>query len=115
MATIKINAPTQWSNNLATQNHESTWKKFKAFADSQTKRRTIWFLVSLMVQGVLILPVPALLMYYYNAPIIVLVITMGLFFANVIAGMGGSSIRAMISLFGLSVLVHLLMLAIFII
>ena len=115
MATIRLNAPAHWNNNAAAQKHGSAWTKFTAFADGQTKHRTIWFLVSLMVQGVLILPVPALLMYYYNAPIIVLVITMGLFFANVIAGMGGSSIRAMISLFGLSVLVHLLMLAIFII
>jgi hypothetical protein len=115
MTTIKLNAPAHWSDESATQKHESAWGKFMAFADGQTKHRTIWFLGSLMVQGVLLLPVPAVLMYYYNAPIMVLVVTMTLFFANVIAGMGGSSIRIMISLFALSVLVHLFMLAVFII
>jgi hypothetical protein len=114
MATIKLNSTAQWSNESAVQKQETAWTKFLAFADGQTKHRTIWFLVSLMAQGVLILPVPAVLMYYYNAPIVVLVITLGLFFANVIAGMGGASIRAMILLFALSILVHLLMLTVFI-
>jgi hypothetical protein len=115
MATIKLNAPAHWSNDVTAQKHENAWTKFTTFADGQTKHRTIWFLVSLMTQGVLLLPVPAVLMYYYNAPIIVLVLTMTLFFANVIAGMGGSGIRAMILLFALSVVMNLLMLAIFII
>jgi hypothetical protein len=115
MTTIKLNAPAHWGDKSATQKQVSAWEKFMAFADSQTKHRTIWFLVSLMVQGVLLLPVPAVLMYYYNAPIMVLVVTMTLFFASVISGMGGSSIRIMISLFALSVLVHLFMLAVFII
>lgn len=115
MATLKLNTSAHWSNNTEIQNHETAWRKFITFADGQTKHRTIWFLVSLMVQGVLLLPVPAVLMYYYNAPIIVLAVTMTLFFASVISGMGGSGIRIMISLFALSVLVNLLMLAVFMI
>lgn len=115
MNTIKIHATARhWSNAAATQRQESIWNRFLAFADSQAKNRTAWFLVSLVSQGVLFLPIPAALMYYYNAPIFVLAVTMTLFFANVIAGMGGSGIRALILLFVGSVLVHLMMLVIFI-
>jgi len=91
MAIIKLNASVYWNDN-----------------------RTVWYLVSLVTQGLIFLPIPAILMSYYNAPIILMAITMTLFFANVIAGLGGLSIRTMISWFALSILVHILMLAIFI-
>ena len=74
----------------------------------------MWFLVSLMMQGVLFLPIPAVLMYYFDAPIVVLGITMVLFFANIIAGMGGSGIRTVLSFFAASVIIHLAMLVVFI-
>ncbi|HTE00111.1 MAG TPA: hypothetical protein VK668_12540 [Mucilaginibacter sp.] len=115
MNTIKLHKANNWTERTAVEKQNNAWDKFTAFEDGQAKNRTAWFLVSLMTQGVLFLPIPAALMYYYNAPIFVLAITMALFFANVIAGMGGSGIRTMISLFTLSILVHLLMMAIFII
>ena len=68
---------------------------------------------SLVSQGVLFLPVPAFLLYYYNAPIVVLVVTLVLFFANIIAGMGGSGIRTLLGFFAFSVLVHITMLLVF--
>ncbi len=116
MTTFKLNAPTaHWHNETSAQSNEGIYNKFMAFAASQNKYRTAWFLTSLVAQSVLFLPVPAILIYYYNAPIAILVVTMSLFFANVIAGMGGSGIKYMIALFALSVVVHLLMILAFIV
>ena len=115
MATLKINLPAQWAHEKTVQhNNVGIWTKWLAFADGQASHKTAWFLVSLMAQGVLFLPVPAVLMYYYNAPMVVLVVTMVLFFGNVICGMGGSGIRVVLCAFALSVVIHLAMLAIFI-
>jgi hypothetical protein len=114
MNTITLDRPAQLPAKISIENNASAWNKFIDFADGQSKNRTAWFLLSLLFQGVLLLPVPAALMYYYNAPIYLLAITMIFFFANIIAGMGGSSIRVLITLFGVSILVHLLMIAAFI-
>lgn len=64
-----------------------------SYSDTQAKNQTLWFFVSLILQGVFFLPIPAVLMFYYVAPIIVLVITLLLYFANIIAGMGGSGMH----------------------
>jgi len=120
MATLKINAP-EWNaantNTVSTANvvtGDNIWNKLIAFADSQAPNRTGWFMFSLISQGVLFLPVPAFLLYYYNAPIAILAVTLGLFFANIIAGMGGSGIRTLLGFFAFSVLVHITMLLVFI-
>jgi hypothetical protein len=91
------------------------WNKLMAFADNHAESKTLLFLISLIGQGVLFLPIPALLIFYYDAPIIVLIISLSLFFANIIAGMGGSGMHALVAWFALSILVHLIMLAVFII
>ena len=82
--------------------------------DAQAEHKTMWFLFSLIFQGVFFLPIPAVLMYYYHAPIIVLPITFGLYLANIIVGMGGSGIRIVIGTLFFSILVNLGMLALFI-
>ncbi len=115
MNTIILDRISHWPDKIQTENKDNKWNRFMDFADSQSKYRTGWFLLSLMVQGILFLPIPAVLMFYFNAPIVVLAITMILFFANVIAGMGGSGIRVLLSLFALSIILHTLMLIIFII
>jgi hypothetical protein len=99
-------------NTLTAKNH--TLASLLAVADHQAEHKTIWFFFSLVFQGVLFLPIPAVLMYYYNAPIIVLPITFGLYLANIIVGMGGSNIRVVLGLFVFSVLINLTMLALFI-
>ncbi len=91
------------------------WNKLVAFTDSQGRVKTQWFMISLIVQGVFFLPLPAALSFYYGAPASMLFITLGLFFANVISGMGGAGIRVTMGLLATSILVHLLMLAIYII
>jgi len=114
MASINIHTPARLTNEQVIKKNEEKLGRFEIFADNQSSNRTVWFLVSLVAQGVLFLPIPAALMYYYNAPVLVLIITLALFFANIIAGMGGSGIRTLIGLFALSIVVHLLMLAVFI-
>jgi hypothetical protein len=116
MATL-VNAPAKWIVEPATQTQtksDNIYNRILAFTDGQAKNRTLWYLVSLIVQGILFLPIPAALMYYFNAPIVVLGITMVLFFSNIIAGMGGLGIRSLMFLFGLSIIAHLVMLAVFI-
>jgi len=113
MATLTTT--TNWTKQAEEKKVESNlWVKWINFADSQSKNQTLWFLLSLVGQGVFFLPIPALLIYYFNAPVIVLAITLFLFFANIIAGMGGSGIRITLTLFAVSVLIHLLMIALYI-
>jgi hypothetical protein len=99
-------------NTLTVKNH--TLANLLAITDHQADNKTIWFLFSLIFQGVLFLPIPAVLMYYYHASIIVLPITFGLYLANIIVGMGGSNIRVVLGLFLFSVLINLTMLALYI-
>ena len=116
MATIKIQSPATWTEDLTVQEtNSSVWVKLMAIADTQTKSKTGWFMVSLIVQGIFFLPLPAALIFYFGAPVSLLFITLGLFFANIITGMSGSGIRTTLTLFALSVLVHLVMLGIYVV
>lgn len=110
MATLKTLAPVTWTTGNHTEIfHSNLWTKYLAYADSQKDNRTLWFFISLMVHGVLLLPVPAILMYYFNAPVAVLVVTMSCFFFNFIANMGGAGIRTTLLSFWGSLLIHLVM------
>ncbi|RZA03623.1 MAG: hypothetical protein EOP47_02185 [Sphingobacteriaceae bacterium] len=115
MATT-LTARNQWEGQSETRKSaHSIWSKLVAFTDSQAKVKTQWFMISLIVQGVFFLPLPAALSFYYGAPGYILFITLGLFFANIISGMGGAGIRVTMGLLATSIMVHLLMLAIYII
>jgi len=110
MATIKTNAPATWAATVnANHTHISLLDKFNAFADGQTERKTMWYFLALIVQGIFFLPLPAFLMYYYNAPIIVLLITLTCFFTSIIACMSGAGIRSVLFLSAASVLIQVLM------
>ena len=111
-----IASPIEWANHSATKTANTSnggLNNVLAFFDSQVKNRTGWFLLSLMVQGIFFLPIPTVLTYYFGAPSYMVIITLGLFFASVIAGMGGAGIRVLLSIFAISALVHLLLLAVF--
>jgi hypothetical protein len=116
MATLKTIAPLTWNNapeqDINTQ--FNLWAKFTHFADSQKSNHTLWFFVVLVVHGVFFLPLPAVLMYYFEAPIVVLAITMICFFTNLIATMGGAGIRTALFVFAASIALHILMALIFI-
>jgi hypothetical protein len=77
--------------------------------ESQSGNGTFWFLVSLVFQGVFFLPLPAFLIYYYDAPKLVLGITLSLYFANIIAGMGGAGVKTLLKMLAASIIIHLLM------
>lgn len=113
MANI-INVPTQWAAQSEAKKIQSNiWKRWLTVIDDQAPNETLWYIVSLIAQGVLFLPLPAVLIYYFNAPVSILVITLSLYFANIIAGMGGAGIRIMLAFFMLSVFIHLIMLVVF--
>lgn len=112
MATT-INTQTQWTAHKAV-NHNTIISKWLALIDSQAYSKTMWFMISLIAQGVLFLPIPAVLTFYYNAPVMILAITLPLFFANIVMGMSGAGIRTIMGLFITSIIVHLIMLAVFI-
>jgi hypothetical protein len=103
----------QWTKPTTEKNTQSLTYKWNTFVNSQADSKTLWFLVSLVFQGVFFLPVPAILLYYFNAPILVLVVTLTLFFANIIAGMGGAGIKTLLTLFVASIALHALMLIVF--
>lgn len=108
MTTITTTA--HWAEKAqAPANTNTLMSKLNLFMESQSDKITLWFLVSLLVQGVLILPVPAVLIYYSGASVGVLAITLSLFFANIIAGMGGAGIKTLLWLFASSMVIHLLM------
>jgi len=113
MATL-TNAPSRWAHHHTERTSYNLWHKWLAFTNSQAKHKMFWFLVSLISQGIFFLPLPAILTFYYNAPVYLLLITLPLFFATVIAGMGGAGIRAIMSLFALSIFVHLCMMLIYV-
>jgi hypothetical protein len=111
MATLKTMSPVSWAadNHTTTVNSFNPWARFMAFADSQKPNHTLWFFITLVGQGVLFLPIPAVLMYYYDAPIIVLAITMVCFFTTLIANMGGEGIRTTLTCLAASTLIHIAM------
>ncbi|MES2276263.1 MAG: hypothetical protein V4592_09580 [Bacteroidota bacterium] len=111
-----INNKTHWVTEITAPqlNNTNIWTKWLALTDSQVPSKTLWYMVSLIAQGVLFLPLPAALIYYYNAPVMILAITLILYFANIIAGMGGSNIRVTLTLFAASIIIHILMLVVFI-
>jgi hypothetical protein len=90
----------------------SLWARWHALEDTQAKRKTMWFTLSLIVQGIF-LPIPAYLIFYEHAPVFLEVLSVLLYFSNMIGGMGGDSIRVTISIFVISVLTHLTMLLVY--
>ncbi|MBS1533307.1 MAG: hypothetical protein JSU01_23615 [Bacteroidetes bacterium] len=109
MATFKPGAYSYWAiKEEIKPRTPGLWKRFTAFANRQKPRKAFWFFAALTVQGIFFLPLPAFLVYYYNASISVLLITMSCFFTNIIAYMGGAGIRTVILLSALSILIQLL-------
>ena len=110
MATIKTTLPKQWAQTEALSNNNlNIWSRLNAYADTQKPNHTLWFFINLTLHGVFILPLPVVLIYYFGAPVIILAITLIVFFLNIIANMGGSGIRTTLKLFAVSIAIHLLM------
>ena len=114
MDTLKLQPTISESHIETIEKTYSIADRLSAFIESQKDKRLAWFMISLLAQAVLILPIPAVLIYYYNASESILIVTLGLFFANIIAGMGGAGIKTLLWLFASSAAVHLLMILLFI-
>lgn len=85
------------------------WReRFTDFADRQKESRAMWFFGALLIQGVIFIPLPAFLVYYYDASVTGLLITMTCFFTTIIAFMGGAGIRTVIFLALASMLIELI-------
>src|ERR1700679_3747557 len=107
---LTIHPQTKW-NSEQVITHINIWNTLLATLDRQESNKTLWYIVSMIAQGILFLPVPAAVIYYFNAPLWLLPITLFLFFGNIIAGMGGAGIRIILSLFIISTIIHLTMIA----
>jgi len=114
MNTIELNPTAELADREAATGKISLYNRFIKFAESQAKNRAGWFMASLLWQGVLCLPVPAFLLYYYNAPIWILFITVLLFFINLVAGMAGTKTTTLLGLLIAGTLVNLAMILAFV-
>jgi hypothetical protein len=110
MTTFKLNSSIDLKES-ATLKNSAIWNKFIAFADSQAKNRMPWFLIAFVFQAVLFLPIPAALMYYYNASVACLAVTVLLFFGFLVVGMTGFGICTLIFYTALCFAVNLTMVA----
>lgn len=82
---------------------------YLCYADTQKQNHLLWFFMTLMVHGVFFLASPAILIGFFNAPLIVLAITIINFFINLIANMGGAGIRTTLTLFYIGLVINLTM------
>ncbi|HEY9001962.1 MAG TPA: hypothetical protein VIM89_11460 [Mucilaginibacter sp.] len=114
MNTLKLQPSIDETSIEAPEKNYTISNRLRAFIESQKDKRLAWFMISLLAQAVLILPIPPALIYYYNASESVLAVTLTLFFANIIAGMGGSKTSVLISLVALNVVAHVVMILTFI-
>ncbi|MFI5159802.1 MAG: hypothetical protein ACHQHN_00925 [Sphingobacteriales bacterium] len=90
--------------------NNAAWNKFTAFTHKHEKERMQWFVISFVFQAVVCLPLPAVLIYYYDASPLCLGVTVLLFFINLTAGFCGAKIRTIISLTTISLAANLIML-----
>ncbi|RFZ85156.1 hypothetical protein DYU05_06030 [Mucilaginibacter terrenus] len=107
MLTLKPNTQTAWAANPNIHVVFNPIKSYLKFVDSQKNYRTMWWFVNLMVHGNLVLAVPAVVIYYFNAPVVLLGITVLGFFGNLVANMGGAGIRVTLTAFFASLIVNL--------
>ncbi|GAA4318485.1 hypothetical protein GCM10023149_16610 [Mucilaginibacter gynuensis] len=113
MLTLKTNTTAAWAAKPIARNRFNPVKAYLRFADGQKDHKTMWWCINLVVHGNLVLAVPAVIIYYYNAPVILLAVTVLGFFGNLVANMGGAGIRITLTAFFASLLVNLGMLLIY--
>lgn len=109
MNTIELKPSINLVETETIEKSHSILERFEAFAETQKDKRLGWFMISLLAQAVILLPIPAALMYYCDASISVLAITVSLFFANLVAGMAGSKINVLMILIAITTAVHIAM------
>lgn len=114
MNTLELNHEISLNEEVVVEKSGSFYKKAVAAIDAMEARRAGWFMGALLAQGVLFLPIPAVLMYYYNAPVWVLAVTILLFFSSFVAGMCGSKLKVLIALLAAGLVINLVMILAFV-
>jgi hypothetical protein len=112
MSVLKLH-DSHWDEKLPKEGSRTLWDKVIAFVESQKKQRTKWFLLSFVIQSVFFIPIPVYLIFYFHAPIICVIITVGLFFINLVLGIIDASARKIIICFAVTAILNLLMLPVF--
>lgn len=89
----------------------SLWTKYLNFADSQKPNHLGWFLVSIILHATILVPLTFVMVYSLDGHVIpCLAASMLIFFANIVANMSSASTRITIGVFGLSLLIHTIIL-----
>lgn len=116
MATLKTSAPANWAAAPKNDTFDASFivNKYNHFADSHKADHTFFFLLSLIIHGVFLVPMIGVLTYFYNgaAGPFFLAASLICFFTSIIANMGGSGIRTTILAFAVSFIIHFAMAAI---
>lgn len=98
---------------LTTAPTVSLWTKYLNFADSQKPNHLGWFLVSIIIHSTILVPLTFILVYSLGGYVLpCLAVSMVMFFANIVANMSSASTRFTIFIFGLSLLIHAIILLI---
>ncbi|MGI4021577.1 MAG: hypothetical protein ACRYFA_08740 [Janthinobacterium lividum] len=113
MATLKTTVLAPWITPEHTSFDASfITKKYNTFADSQKANHTLWFLISLMIHGIVLIPMAWALVFFFNGPAALFMATSLIcFFTSIIANMGGSGIRSTLLVFSISLFLHAAMVA----
>lgn len=113
MATHKIST-SFLSNSIPARTETSGFiSGYTSFVDSQKVNSVAWWLGSLMLHGCILVPLTFLFVYSAGGPAgLFLAISMTAFFVNVIANMGGAGFRFTFNSLVVSVILHLIMIAV---
>jgi len=82
MATV-LHGSAQTANELAPRKI-ITDNQRAAFIEKNGKKTFYWYLLTVLLQALLFLPLPLILIYLYHAPAIVLLATAGLFLLTLV-------------------------------
>lgn len=87
----------------------SLMQRYYDFCDAQMKNKTMWYIVPLITLSAVVMPLSIILASYYNWPTIIVGGSMLLFFSNIIASVAAMHTRVVITLYFLTVFLHILM------
>ncbi len=112
MATHKISTAFITNTISSSTQTPGILSKYFDFVDSQKPNAIAWWLGSLLLHGCILVPLTFLFVYSTGGPAaLFLMISMGAFFVNVIANMGGAGFRFTFNSLTLSVVLHVIMVA----
>lgn len=82
--------------------------RYWAYCDRQMKQRTLWYLLPLMSLSAAVMPIGIFLMSYFTWYLSFVAISILLFFANIVVNIAGQHTRTTITIYLITLLVHVL-------